>query len=138
MHFATRKRHQAPTVIIISLIDILIVLLIFLMVTTTFKQVPAVKLTLPESKQPKEGVSESNLVITVVKQEPFFYLDQQPITYAKLQEEIKLRSAKDAKLGVSINAGGDSQWSNVVRVMDAAKAAKIKAGVKALTQNPAH
>jgi biopolymer transport protein ExbD len=32
-------------VIIISLIDILIVLLIFLMVTTTFKQFPAVKLT---------------------------------------------------------------------------------------------
>ena len=39
--------------IIISLIDILIVLLIFLMVTTSFKQFPAVKLTLPESRQPK-------------------------------------------------------------------------------------
>ena len=136
MHFVTRKRHQAPTVIIISLIDILIVLLIFLMVTTTFKQTPSVKLTLPESKQPKEGVSATSLVITVAKQEPFFYLDQRPVTYAKLQDEIKIRAAKDAKLGVSIRAGGDSQWSNVVRVMDAAKTANVRGGVQALTKAP--
>ena len=55
MRFTTRKQRQAPAVIIISLIDILIVLLIFLMVTTTFKQFPAVKLTLPEAKQPNRG-----------------------------------------------------------------------------------
>jgi len=133
MQFVTRKRHQTPSVIIISLIDILIVLLIFLMVTTTFKQMPSVKLTLPESKQGKEGVSPSSMVVTVAKQEPFFYIDQRPVTYSKLQEEMKIRASKDAKLALSIRAGGDSQWSNVVRVMDAAKEANVKA-VNALTK----
>lgn len=135
MQFVTRKRHQAPTVIIISLIDILIVLLIFLMVTTTFKQVPSVKLTLPESKPSTEGATAASLIVTVAKQEPFFYVEKLPVTYARLQDEIKARVVKDPKLQVSIRAGGDTQWSNVVRVMSAAKAANAKS-VVALTKSP--
>ena len=38
MRFTTRKRRQAPAVIIISLIDILIVLLIFFITSTHFKK----------------------------------------------------------------------------------------------------
>ncbi|NDD39996.1 MAG: biopolymer transporter ExbD [Verrucomicrobia bacterium] len=49
MQFTVRKRRNPPAVIIVSLIDVLMVVLIFLMVTTTFRQQPAVKLTLPES-----------------------------------------------------------------------------------------
>ena len=59
-----------------SLIDILIVLLIFMMVTTTFKQHPAVKLVLPQSSQPREGASEANLIVTVAEQPPYFFLGQ--------------------------------------------------------------
>ena len=58
MQFTARKRRSPPAVIIVSLIDVLMVVLIFLMVTTTFRQQPAVKLTLPESKQAKEGVTD--------------------------------------------------------------------------------
>ncbi len=40
--------------------DVLIVLLIFLMVTTTFKQQPSLRLALPESSQAqKEGANEN-------------------------------------------------------------------------------
>ena len=74
MKFITRKRRQAPTIIIISLIDILIVLLIFLMVTTTFKQQPALKLTLPESKNAKAGAMEGNLVVTIATNAPYLSL----------------------------------------------------------------
>jgi len=49
MRFLVRKRKQAPAVIIVALVDILIVLVIFLVLTTTFKQQPALKLALPES-----------------------------------------------------------------------------------------
>ena len=42
MQFRVHRRRQAPTVIIVALIDVLIVLLIFLMVTTTFNQRDAV------------------------------------------------------------------------------------------------
>ena len=90
MQFTIRKRRQPPTIIIISLIDILIVLLIFMMVTTTFKQQPALKLVLPESKQtPKTGATEDNLIVTIAKQEPYLYLGPRPVTLDKLQEEFR-------------------------------------------------
>src|SRR5437773_7084470 len=96
MQFTIRKRRQPPTIIIISLIDVLIVLLIFLMVTTTFKQQPALKLALPESKQTvKPGASEHNVVITIGKEAPYLYLGQRPVTLEKLEEELKASVAKN-------------------------------------------
>lgn len=74
MRFITRKRRQTPAIIIVSLIDILMVLLIFLMATTTFKQQPALKLALPESKQGKAGGSEASLVVTIAPREPHLYV----------------------------------------------------------------
>ena len=50
MKFYTRQRRM-PTVIIVSLIDILAILLIFVIVTTTFRRdQPEVVIKLPEAK----------------------------------------------------------------------------------------
>ena len=58
MRFGREKRKAAPSVIIVSLIDVLIVVLIFLMITTHFKnRESSLKLTLPESKEAKQGGS---------------------------------------------------------------------------------
>jgi hypothetical protein len=50
-----------------SLVDVLIVLLIFLMVTTTFKQQSALKLKLPESSQAQKSGANENppLVVSI-------------------------------------------------------------------------
>ena len=42
MKFYPRRRRSAPSIIIISLIDVLIVMLTFLMVTTTYRNQPSV------------------------------------------------------------------------------------------------
>jgi biopolymer transport protein ExbD len=127
MKFLTHKRRQAPAVIIISLIDILIVLLIFMMVTTSFKQTPALKLALPESKQPRQGVStDAPMIITIAKNEPRFYIDTRLVTFSKLQEELVTRASKNPKVAVSIRADTEAPVGQVIRVMDAAKAANIR------------
>ncbi len=137
MRFIVRKRRQPPAVIIVSLIDVLIVVLIFLMVTTSFKQQkPSVKLTLPESRQGKAGASENApLVITIAKQEPYFYIGSRPVTLDKLQAELVAGVAQNPNVVVSIRADEGSPWGKVVNVMDAAKAAKVKA-VSAFTKAP--
>ena len=59
MNFVKNKRRKVPSVIIVSLIDVLLVVLIFLMVSTTFKkEQPALKLALPESKVAKPGTAD--------------------------------------------------------------------------------
>ena len=135
MQFTIRKRRQPPTIIIISLIDILIVLLIFMMVTTTFKQQPALKLVLPESKQtPKTGATEDNLIVTIAKQEPYLYLGSRPVTLDKLQEEFRTHAAQNSKISVSIRADTDAPVGQLVKVIDAAKAAGIKAAINMFTK----
>jgi|SRR5665213_3501656 len=125
MQFTTRKRRQTPTVIIISLIDVLIVVLIFLMVTTTFKQQPSVKLALPESKAPKSGATDNALIVTVSKQGPL-YLKTEPVTFDALQQKLIEAVRQNPETTLAIRADTDAPWGEVVKVMDAAKAANIR------------
>ena len=135
MRFYARKRRQAPAVIIVALIDILIVLLIFLMVTTTFKQQPALKLALPESKQTvKPGAMENNVFITIAKEAPYLYLGQRAVTLEKLEEELKASAAKNPQVTVAIRADTAAPVGQLVKVMDAAKSAGIKAAVSMFTK----
>ena len=127
MQFTTRKRRQPPAIIIVALVDILIVMLIFLMVTTSFKHQPALKLALPESQQAKAGASEGTLVVTIAKQSPYLYLGAQSITPDRLQSELQARVAKDPNVALSIRGDTDAPWGQIVKVMDIAKSAGIKA-----------
>ena len=126
MQFTIRKRRQPPAIIIVSLIDVLIVVLIFLMVTTTFKQQPAVKLALPESSQSKPGASDAvNLVVTIPKSGPLL-LGIQPLTSDKLQEKLIDAMKQNPATTLSIRADTDAPFGQIIKVMDAAKAAQIK------------
>ena len=129
MRFYVRKRRQAPAVIIVALIDILIVLLIFLMVTTTFKQQPALKLALPESSQAqKAGANESPPLVVSIDPKGMLRLgaDARPVTAERLKEELLAQVAKTPDLKLAISADKMAPFGQIVKVMDAAKEAKIK------------
>lgn len=134
MKFLVRKRRQAPAIIIISLIDILIVLLIFLMATTTFKQHPAVQLSLPESKQASKGTSEANLIVTVAKEEPHLYFGKLPVTLDKLRQELRSAVILNPDATLSIRADTEAPFGEIIRVMDAAKEVHVRA-VNAFTKS---
>jgi biopolymer transport protein ExbD len=127
MQFSTRKRRGTPTVIIVSLIDVLIVVLIFLMVTTTFKEHATLKVVLPKSNQPKQGASTAEKEVTVVipKSGPLQF-EGVAVTFAKLEQRLKDAAAKNTNLTMAIRADTDAPWGQVVKVRDAANAANIK------------
>lgn len=132
MRFFVRKRRQPPAIIIVALIDILIVLLIFLMVTTTFKQQPALKLALPESSQAvKTGASENAPLIISIDPQGILRLgaDARAVTIDRLKEKLAEAVAQNPDARLAISADKTAPWGQVVQVMDAAKAAKIKAGM---------
>lgn len=136
MRFTQGRRRAAPSVIIVSLIDVLLVVLIFLMVSTTFRQTPAVKLALPETKDPqKSGASPNQLVVTIAKAEPHLYLGTRPVTLERLRQELVAQSALISNLTLTIQADIGAPWGQVFNVMEAAKAAKIRTA-DAVTKNP--
>jgi biopolymer transport protein ExbD len=132
MRFRIRKRRQPPAIIIVALIDILIVLLIFLMVTTTFKQQPALKLALPESSQAiKTGASEQAPLIISIDPQGNLRLgaDATPVTLDRLREQLIEAVSKNPDIRLAISADKTAPWGQVVKVMDAAKEAKVKTGM---------
>ncbi len=125
MQFITHKRPQTPTIIIISLIDVLLVVLIFLMVTTTAKQQPAVRLALPKSNQPNQnGATENALVVTIPKEGPI-YLKTDPVTLDSLERKLTEAVRTNPKTTLAIRADTDAAWGLVVKVVQAANAAHI-------------
>ena len=108
--------------------DVLIVLLIFLMVTTTFKQQSALKLALPESSQArKSGANENPPFVVSIKEDGTYYLESRKlsVTFPQLQDELKSQAAKNPKLVLAINADEKAPWGKVVKIRDAAAEAKI-------------
>ena len=129
MRFYIRKRRQTPTVIIVALIDVLIVPLIFLMVTTTFKQQPALKLALPESSTAlKSGTSENAPLVVAVTTNGQFFLgtDKLPVTTDRLKNELVARAQTNSQLKVAISADKGAPVGQFFKVMDAVRGAGIK------------
>lgn len=127
MKFYPRRRRMAPTVIIISLIDVLIVMLVFLMVTTTFKNTPAIKVSLPQtSGAPKVGAASSRLPLEVwITPTNGYFVGSRPVTTDQLFLRLREMSTNAADTKVVLRADGDSTWQQVVRVLDFAKQLRL-------------
>ena len=128
MKFYPRRRRTAPAIIIISLVDVLIVLVIFLLTATTLKSQPSVKLTLPETGDtPKPGAADEKppMIVTVAVGEPHYFIGNLPVTSDKLQSELKLAASADPETRLIIRADGGAEWRLVVKVMELAKLAQI-------------
>jgi biopolymer transport protein ExbD len=139
MRFLVRKRRNAPTVIIVALVDVLIVLLIFLMVTTTFKQQATLRLALPESSQAqKSGANENPPLVVSIDDKGGLRAgpNADAVTYEQLQTRLRDEAAKNPQLKLAVNADKNAPWGQLVKVMDAAKDANIKS-ISAFTKETA-
>ena len=127
MRFYT-KRRKMPSITVVSLIDILAILLIFFIVTTTFRdRLPQLQINLPESKSAAVATSEpKKIVLLQIKGADEIMLDGKTVTAAKLATAIK--EAQHAYPGCSITMQADKEapFGTVVSVLDALQEAGVK------------
>lgn len=136
MNFVRNKRRKVPSVIIVSLIDVLLVVLIFLMISTTFKkEQPALKLALPESKVAKPGTADQKdaFTVSVSTNFPYFYIGEKPVNFDQLERELNSAVQKNPQLTLKIRADKSSPVGEFLRVIDAGKLAKV-ASIDAITE----
>ena len=125
MKFAVRKR-RAPSIIIVSLVDILTILLIFFVVSTTFKKdQPEVQINLPESKTATKAPSETEHAIVTVDQNDEIMLDGRSINVDQLQGAVRdLPAARRSTL--ALQADKKASFGTIIKVMDALKLAGVR------------
>ena len=127
--FETSRGGYTPKIRIINLVDILLVLLLFLFVTTTFRQdaMSAVKVALPEAKTAEElGKQKIERVLLTVGADETIYLGTEPITLDKLAAALK--RAREANPDVILQFSADKKvsYGRVVGIVDAAREAGIQ------------
>lgn len=127
MRFFTRKR-RAPSIIIVSLIDILAILLIFFIVTTTFKkETPQMQINLPDSKSAEAAPAEKKEPLVLrVKGADEIMLGDQKITLDSLASDIKAARAADPERPIAMQADREAPFGVVVKVLDSLKEAGLK------------
>ncbi|HEY3600477.1 MAG TPA: biopolymer transporter ExbD [Chthoniobacterales bacterium] len=132
MKFAVRKR-RAPSIIIVSLVDILTILLIFFVVSTTFKKdQPQVNINLPESKTSTSKPADLEHVIVTVDAQDQLKLDGKDIEVGDLQEAVT-NLPPTRKSTLVLKADEKASFGMIVKVMDALKLAGVK-NLPAFTQ----
>ena len=127
MQFLPKKRRATPSVIIVSLVDVLMVVLIFLVVSTTFKEAQAY-IQMAASNNP-DGVQNTNtrpLVISIQRNATNVLVDKQEFTTTELATEIKKRLPQTPNLIVNIEADGKVDWEKIVEIRDIAASAGVK------------
>jgi len=134
MRFYTRKR-RSPVIILVSLIDILAILLIFFIVTTTFrKDQPRLQINLPESKSADAVAAGSQEpLILQVKSAEDISLNNEPVTLDALPAALKAARGAAPDRPVAMQADREAPFGVVVKVLDALKQAGIK-NIPAFTQ----
>ena len=134
MKFAVRKR-RAPSIIIVSLVDILTILLIFFVVSTTFKKdQPEVQINLPDSKTASTKPAELEHVIVSVDENDGLKLDGREIAVDQLQDAVTNLPA-GRKSSLVLKADEKASFGIIIKVMDALKLAGVK-NLPAFTQPP--
>ena len=138
MKFAVRKR-RAPSIIIVSLIDVLLVILIFLMLTTTYSKFTELQLKLPvadadaQRDYPKE-------VIVGVTSDGKYSVKGVPVA-GRSVEAVALALTDAAKAGkdsvIIISADAAAPHQSVITVMEAARRSGLMQ-ITFATQSSAH
>jgi biopolymer transport protein ExbD len=125
MRFAVRKK-RAPSIIIVSLVDILTILLIFFVVSTTFKKdQPEVQINLPESKTATAQPAELEHAVVSVDANDDVKLDGHTIAVEQLEGAVRdLPPAR--KSALALQADKKASFGAIIKVMDALKLAGVK------------
>lgn len=123
MNIRPIRRNRSALVDMTPLIDVVFLLLIFFMVSTTFDRQTQLKVDLPQAAAVAEEQKKARIIEVVVDRQGHFYLDNQELVSHDL-ETLKraLKKAAEGNVDIPIQVSSDRQapFQAVIMVMDAA------------------
>jgi len=130
-----QKRRRRPEVIIVSLIDIFAILLIFMVMTTQFKEdKAAVTIKLPESKSAVVTAQPAKSVVLSIAENEEVYLDANKIEVDALKPAILELMKQQPQPTLALNADKKAPFGVVIRVLDVLKEAGVRGNLSAFTE----
>ncbi|HEX5132760.1 MAG TPA: biopolymer transporter ExbD [Candidatus Krumholzibacteria bacterium] len=119
-----RTRKRSVIINLTSLIDVLFLLLIFFIVSTTFVSQPAISLQLPTAEHAE--ATRQTPVVVYINAEGKVYLNDEPIEIALFEQALISRLADQIEKAVVLKADSRVSHGDVIRVLDLIKGAGVK------------
>jgi len=125
VNFRKGQRREDPEINLIPFIDVLLVILIFLMVTTTYSKFTELQITLPTADAEK-AVEQPNQIDVTVDAKGNYTINGAPVSFRDvpaLAQAMKAAAKGGANPVVVVNADQFAMHQMVVNVMEAARIA---------------
>ncbi|MFO7617470.1 MAG: biopolymer transporter ExbD [Bacteroidales bacterium] len=119
MSIKTRNK-ISPQFSMASMTDIVFLLLLFFMISSTMISPNALKLLLPRS----DGqVSEKPITTVSITKDLEFYLERTPIEISRLESALRVKfdGVREEDRNLSLHADRSVPWEEIVKVMDIAR-----------------
>ena len=127
MNFQRGREKEPLEINLVPLIDVMMVILIFLMITTTYSKYTELQINLPTADADKQ-MERSNEVAVLVNAQGHYVINKRPVlfrTVEQLADELKRSAASAKEPIVVISADATATHQAVVRVMEASRLAGL-------------
>jgi len=119
-----KRQHRKLNLDITPLIDVIFLLVIFFMISTTFLSYNEIKVKLPEAAAESKQMNTVPVEITITRENKI-YIDEKIVKPKDLLTSLQQRIATMTDKTLVIRADGQVKHQLVVQVMDTAKSAGI-------------
>ncbi|RFF28236.1 MULTISPECIES: biopolymer transporter ExbD [unclassified Wenzhouxiangella] len=128
MKLQHHEENEEPEINLTSLIDVVFLLLIFFMVSTTFERQALLRLNLPEASTAESETVPEMVEFIVTDEGRLFVGDQELVDtrQATVQAAIAERFGENPEAVLVVRADGEAPHRLVVRVLDSAAAEGIR------------
>ena len=127
MNFRRGRQREEPEINLVPMIDVMLVILIFLMITTTYSKYTELQINLPTADAEKQPQRPSEVTV-VVSAQGQYTVNKAPIAFSsveQLAEEMRRAGGTQKDPIVVISADAKATHQAVVRVMEASRIAGL-------------
>ena len=127
MNFQRGRYKEEPEINLVPLIDVMMVILIFLMITTTYSKYTELQINLPTANAEKQ-LERPGEVSVVVDAKGQYAINRAPVTFSSVEQlagELRRAGAGLREPMVIISADANATHQSVIRVMEAARVAGL-------------
>ena len=137
MNFQRGKQKEPVEINLVPMIDVMLVILIFLMITTTYSKYTELQINLP-SAQAERQLERPNEVTILVNAQGQYVVNRTPVPFRSVEQlaaELRRAAAALQEPVVVISADAAATHQSVIRVMEAARVAGLSQ-ITFTTQSP--
>jgi biopolymer transport protein ExbD len=125
MNFQRGRSREEPEINLIPMIDVLLVILIFMMVTTTYSKFSELQINLPQASGEQTKVQPDQINVSVDASE-HYAVDNTTIAFtdvSALAEALRRAGGNKPDPAIIINADAKTPHQAVINIMEAARIA---------------